>query len=134
MSFGPYLAAIAFGFAKGLTARAGEEHPFSLQQDFLGPVKEELFYRGLPLWVKPNLPFGSTALLFAADHIVSDARQVAREGSPTPTAGQVVARLGDTFAGGLVYEYAFRQYGILGAVAAHCGHNLACALGARVRR
>ncbi len=133
--FGPFLASVAFGFIKGLTSSSEErEEPFSLEQDFMGPVKEELIYRGTPLWLKPNLPFGSTAAIFAADHLVSDHRMAVLEGTPTPSASQIVARLGDTFAGGLMYEMAFRRHGILGAIAAHVGHNWAVGLGAKARR
>ena len=126
MPFGPFIASLALGFIKGLTSSSPS--PFNAQQDFLGPVKEELIYRGAPLWFRPSLPFGSTAAVFAVDHVVSDYRQHAM----TPT--EVVARLGDTFLGGCLYETAFRQFGILGAIGAHCGHNWAVGLGSRVRR
>jgi len=135
MPFGPFLASLAFGFVKGLTSAHDEEEPvFSLEQDFLGPVKEEFIYRGVPLWAKPNLPLGSTAVIFAADHLLSDHREAMKHNRPTPTASQVAARLGDTFAGGVAYELAFREYGILGAIACHSFHNLACGLGAKMRK
>ncbi len=138
MSFGPYaplFGAIALGFAKGLTAARGEERPFNLEQDFMGPVKEELIYRGAPLWIKPNLPFGSTAVIFAADHLRSDYLQATKHNLPTPTAPQVAARFGDVLLGGLTYEAAMRgPFGILGAFASHIAHNWAVGLGAKVRR
>ncbi len=132
MSFGPYLAAVAFGFIKGLTADRAA--PFSTEMDFIGPVKEEVIYRGVPLWLKPNLPFGSTAAVFAADHIVSDIRKHNLAGTQMRPM-EIVARLGDVLLGGCLYEAAARgPGGILGAIAAHSAHNYFCGLGSRVRR
>ncbi len=127
------LGALALGFVKGLTGNR-EEEPFDLEQNFVGPVKEEFIYRGAPLWLKPNLPFGSTAVIFAADHIRGDYVESMKHNLPPPTAPQVAARFGDVLLGGLLYESSFRQFGILGAIASHVGHNLAVSWGARVRR
>ncbi len=133
MPFGPFIASLALGFAKGLTAKRNEE-PFSLEQNFVGPVKEEFVYRGAPLWLKPNLPFGSTAVIFAADHIRGDYLENVRHNLPPPSASEIAARFGDVLLGGLLYESSFRQFGILGAIASHVGHNLAVGWGAKVRR
>lgn len=136
-SFGPYtplLGAIALGFAKGLTARRDEE-PFNLEQNFVGPAKEEFIYRGIPLWLKPNLPFGSTAVIFAADHLRSDYAEAMKHNLPQPTASQVAARFGDVLLGGLTYEAAMRgPFGILGAISAHVLHNAGVHWGSKVRR
>lgn len=129
--YAPLLISAAFGLLKGLiSAEVEDEAHFSLEQDLYGPVKEELIFRGAPLWVEPNLPVGTTALAFAVEHVFSDYRRSQR----TPTATEVVARLGDTFLGGLCYETAFRQNGIFAAIAAHAVHNLAVGAGARLKR
>ncbi len=121
----PVLASAALGFIKGLS-QAGRES-FNPKQDIFGPIKEEFVYRGLPLWAMPNLPYGSTAVTFAADHVLSDLKN----GTLSPHAA--AARFGDVLLGGTLYESAFRQFGLLGAVAAHVAHNSFIALGARVR-
>ncbi len=126
----PFAAAAALGLVKGLTSR--ERLPFSAEQDVYGPAKEEFAYRGLPLWAKPNLPFGSTAAVFAADHLADDLRRHSREGT-TMTPGEVVSRLGDVFLGGLAYETAFKRGGILGAIGAHMAHNVFVSLGSKAR-
>jgi len=120
------LASVAFGFAKGFMSK-GEPRPFNAQMDFMGPIKEELIYRGAPLWAAPGLPFGATAVTFAVDHIIHDYRQ-----QPMPLR-EVVARFGDVLLGGLLYERSMRTSGIAGAIASHVGHNLACAFGSRAR-
>lgn len=126
MSFGPFLASVAFGFLKGFTSNEQSEG-FRAEQDFIGPVKEEFLYRGMPLWMFPNLPVGTTAVTFAVDHVISDARKHAM----TPL--QMVARLGDVFLGGYLYESAFRGSGIAGAIASHIGHNASISVGQRLR-
>ena len=134
MSFGPYLAAAAFGLIKGLTSGpADDEHEFTLEHNFIGPVKEEVIYRGVPLWVKPNLPTGSTAAVFAIDHILHDMRMHSLAGTHMKPM-ELVARLGDVFLGGMLYEAAFRGSGILGAIGAHTIHNAGVTLGSKVRR
>lgn len=133
MPFGPYtpmLASLALGFFKGLTDE--KESQFHPEMDFIGPVKEELVYRGLPLWAKPNLPFGTTAAIFAVDHIFSDYGRSVQEGVPMSRL-EIVARFGDVLLGGMLYEQSFRSFGILGAIASHVGHNVACGLGSKVR-
>ncbi len=133
MPFGPFLASVALGFVKGLTAQRNEE-PFHLEQDFMGPIKEELIYRGAPLWLKPNLPFGSTAVIFAADHLRSDYLEAVKHNTAPPTSMQTAARFGDVLLGGALYEASFRQFGILGAIGSHVAHNLAVRWGSKVRR
>jgi len=123
---GPVLASAAFGFLKGFLVRGGPRD-FDARMDFFGPVKEELVYRGAPLWALPGLPFGTTAVAFAADHVMSDNRN-----SPMTTR-EMVARFGDVLLGGCLYESAFRESGIFGAVASHMAHNMACGWGSRAR-
>lgn len=127
---GPALAAIAFGLAKGFaTPRSQPSSGFRLHQDFLGPLREEVQYRGAPFAAfGSSLPYGATAASFAADHVVSDLRH-----TPMTTA-QVIGRLGDVLLGGLAYESAYRQSGLVGAVLSHMGHNLAVGVGERLRR
>jgi len=131
-AFTPMLASLALGFVKGLTAdRASHFNP---EMDFIGPVREELIYRGLPLWAKPNLPFGSTAAVFAIDHIAHDMTRAGREGEVMQPL-EIAARFGDVLLGGCMYEAAARgPGGILAAIGCHVGHNVACGLGSRVRR
>lgn len=127
---GAFLASAAFGFVKGWStpgASPGDDR-FRAEQDFYGPVREELIYRAAPLWAFPNLPFGTTAVTFAAEHIISDSRH-----GPMG-ARDVVARFGDVMLGGILYESAMRSSGVLGAIAAHIAHNVAVGFGARARR
>lgn len=126
MSFGPFLASIALGFVKGLTV-PGDPRAFNPEMDFVGPVREEAIYRGA-LYLLPGLPLGSTAATFAVDHCLSDFK---RDPAPPMT---VAARFGDVFLGGLCYEIAMRRMGILGAIGAHCLHNMAVSWGSRARR
>lgn len=122
----PLLAAVAYGFAKGFSQRGRESfHP---EQDLFGPLKEELVYRGIPFWTASKLPYGSTAVAFAADHVASELN------GNTLAANGAVARFGDVLLGGLLYEVAFRQFGIFGAAASHVAHNLAIGVGSKARR
>lgn len=125
--FGPLLGSIAFGLLKGLTSKGDSGGP-SIEMDFMGPVREELIYRGAPLWAAPGLPYGLTAVAFATDHIVADNKQ------HPMTTGQAVARFGDVLLGGMLYESAMRSSGILGAIASHVAHNAAVGAGERFRR
>jgi hypothetical protein len=129
-AFTPLIASLALGFVKGLTE--DKVSRFNPEMDFIGPVKEELIYRGLPLWVKPNLPFGSTAAVFAIDHIAHDMTRAGREGTMMQPL-EIAARFGDVLLGGMLYESSFRSFGILGAIASHVSHNVACGLGSRAR-
>lgn len=125
--FAPFFGSLVLGFVKGLTSKPGEEQPFNVQMDMIGPMKEEFLYRGAPLWAAPGLPYGTTAVSFAIDHILHDARRGPMTGS------QMLSRFGDVLLGGLAYESAFRSSGIIGAIASHSGHNLAVGLGSRLR-
>jgi membrane protease YdiL (CAAX protease family) len=123
---GPVLVSAAFGFLKGFLVR-GEPRGFDARMDFFGPVKEELVYRGAPLWALPGLPFGTTAVAFAVDHVMSDNRN-----SPMTTR-EMVARFGDVLLGGVLYETAARNSGIAMAIASHCAHNFSVSVGSRMR-
>lgn len=117
----PLAASIAFGLLKGaLKARPTPPAPRGAYTT--GPLTEELVYRAFPLGITGGrLPFGSTAVHFAADHLRT-------EKTPAP-----VVRFADVLAGGLLYEYAYRRYGFFGAWACHAAHNLACTLGSKLR-
>lgn len=125
---GQVLASIAFGLVKGFAApRAAQSS--SLQQNFLGPLREEAVYRAAPFAAfGSSIPTGATAAMFAADHLVSDLKQ-----TPTMTGTQMLGRLGDVLLGGYLYEGAYRSAGIVGAVAAHGLHNAAVSFGQRLR-
>ncbi len=124
---GSFLASAAFGLVKGLTAAPGAARGFSAEQDFIGPVQEEFLYRGVPLWAVPGLPFGTTAVTFAVDHVLSDSRK-----GPMTTK-ELVGRFGDVLLGGLLYEKSFRSAGLLGAIASHSAHNLFVGVGSHIR-
>lgn len=125
--WGPFLASVAFGFLKGYVSQNTAVHGFDSRTHFIGPVKEELLYRGVPLWAVPGLPYGATAVTFAVDHCISDYRQAPM------SATSLAARFGDVLFGGLAYELAARRSGILGAIASHMAHNFATSLGVRAR-
>ncbi len=128
----PILGSAVLGLVKGLLDDAVVTPSF--EQDLWGPAKEELLYRG-PLWAFPKLPYGSTAVLFAADHLMDDVKADAKDPEAgTPNAWEVVARFSDVFLGGCLYELAMRRHGILAAIAAHALHNSTYALGSRLRR
>jgi hypothetical protein len=129
--WGPLLASAAFGFLKGLTAQ--RQGQFNAEKDVYAPLREELIYRSGPFWTFGNVPYGSTAAVFAVDHVISDLRIAAQHQRPV-TARELIARLGDVALGGWLYESAFRQSGIIGAFAAHAAHNLAVGFGSRARR
>ena len=125
------LASAVLGFLKGFLEpqSAGPSSGFSFETDIWGPAREELIYRAAPLWAFPKLPYGSTAVVFAVDHVLSDF--TADKGTLTPTVA--LARFGDVLLGGLIYERAFRKHGIGLAVGSHSLHNLAVSLGAKLR-
>lgn len=126
------LASAALGLVKGLTSSTPQE--FSWEQDLIGPAREELVYRAAPLWLFPNIPYGSTAIVFAAAHLEDDLRRELVPGELPSTPMQVLARLGDTFLGGWLYEMGMRSKGgVAAAIGAHSIHNLAVALGSRLR-
>lgn len=122
------LASVAFGLIKGFVGPRAQGSVSGLQQNFLGPLREEAVYRAAPLSAfGGSLPYGSTAAMFAADHVVSDMRR-----GPM-TAGQIAARFGDVLLGGLLYEQAYQSSGIVGAVTAHSLHNVFVGVGERLR-
>jgi len=126
LMLGSFLGSLALGLVKGLTSKNGAQG-FSSEHDIYGPIREELMYRGAPLWAAPGLPFGATAVNFAVDHVLSDARH------GQMSASQVVARFGDVLLGGLAYESAMRSNGIVGAIVNHATHNFSVGLGSRLR-
>lgn len=126
----PLLASFLLGLIKGLVQPEGSDALFSLERDLYGPAKEELVYRGLPIWAVPQLPFGTTAVAFAVDHVLDDMKV----DQGTMTAEQLVGRFGDVFLGGCLYEAAMRKDGLLSAIAAHGLHNSALGLAALLRR
>jgi len=124
----PILLSAAFGLLKGATIAAHEREP-SLVLDVAGPLYEEAIYRAVPLYTFGNrVPRGFTALHFAVDHVFSEHQRLGLNG---PAAA---LRFADVFAGGLLYEMAFRRWGLFGAFAAHAAHNFMCGFGSKVRR
>lgn len=126
------LAAAVLGLLKGvLDPEPGE---FSFERDLWGPTKEELVYRAGPLYLFPKIPYGTTAVVFAADHVLDDIRRQMKSDQPALTATDLIARFGDVLLGGLMYESAYRKNGIATAIAAHAVHNMAVGVGSRLRR
>lgn len=124
----PILLSAAFGLFKGATMAKHEREP-SFVLDMAGPFFEETIYRGLPLYTfGDRVPRGLTALHFAADHVLVEHQRFGLNGAAA------AARFADVFAGGLLYEMAFRRWGIFGAFVAHAAHNFMCGFGAKVRR
>lgn len=126
---GPLVGSVLLGLVKGYMDN-NRPSPFNVETDVIGPVKEELLYRG-PLYFFPRVPYGASALLFAADHLADDAR--ADAGGPPPDAWEVLARFGDVLLGGLAYETAQRKSGILAAISCHMAHNMSVGFGSRLR-
>lgn len=125
------LASIALGLVKGFGVVgpvSAKEAEFSFERDLWGPTKEELVYRAAPLWAFPNIPYGTTAVLFAVDHCLDDMKA-----NPNITASEIASRFGDVLLGGLMYEAAYRRQGVFSAIAAHSLHNAAVGVGARLR-
>lgn len=118
----PFLLAALQGLAKGLFANRSTvidaDGGYSV---FGAPVIEETMYRWAPEQFAEaagkTMPQGLSAAIFAIDHAV----EAADDGDTT---SQVLMRLTDVFLGGLVYEKAFKAYGLLGAIGAHALHNL----------
>ena len=126
----PLVAAAAlFGFVKGVALRGPFRGP-NLEADVIGPLQEELLFRAAPLWAFPELPYGTTALVFAVEHVFNDRHAM---DAPFPSATHLLARLGDVLLGGLLYESAMRKSGFLAAAAAHSLHNMAVGVGAKVK-
>lgn len=122
----PFVASLLLGFVKGWSSPVGVG-PMNLETDVYGPIKEEALYRG-PLMIFPNVPFGTSAVIFAVDHILDDLK------STTPSSsGDLVARFGDVLFGGVAYESAMRKHGIFAAIGCHAAHNIFVSLGAQAR-
>lgn len=118
----PIVLAGAFGFLKGILGGSPSRSRSLSSYVAAGlgaSLIEETVYRALPNALFGGLPMGFTAAKFAADHIAPG--ELPRGQSP-------VSRFVDVFAGGLLYESAFERGGLLGAVAAHCLHNVAVGL------
>lgn len=129
---GPWLGSFILGFTKGWAIGpqyTQDEPAFNVTKNVYAPIKEEFVYRAAPLTLFPRIPYGATAVTFAADHALDMLRA-----PQTVTAGQLAARFGEVLLGGLMYESAYRSSGIVGAVIAHSLHNWSCSLGARARR
>lgn len=130
------LAAAAFGFAKGLVA--GKANPCAelgggphwTAHSLMGPLYEEAMYRALPLYLGgANLPTGYTAIPFALEHVIQESKRGLHQSTAS-----AFGRFADVFLGGVLYEKAFRKWGILGAFAAHAAHNLMTTAGLRASR
>jgi membrane protease YdiL (CAAX protease family) len=125
----PVLLSAAFGFLKGAMSEGELAYPVSKSYAFFGaPAIEEAAYRALPFETARAaglaLPGGSTAVAFALDHVLNE-----RNGTP----GETALRFADVFAGGLLYEIAYKQFGFLGAVLSHVAHNVMISVGKSAR-
>lgn len=122
----PILIAGIFGLAKGLLGKTVGtlSQPERADVQFRAPVIEETLFRKLPYTVFGKLlPSGYTAAGFALAHLADE-----RLSGP-----QALARFADVFAGGLIYERAYRNHGWLGSIAAHVAHNFAVGVGEGAR-
>lgn len=128
------LAAAAYGFAKGFAmARVSPRvsaggGPNWVSHYLLGPLREEAFYRAAPLSFGDLGLEGWTAVPFALEHVVQESAR------GTHDAATGFGRFADVMLGGVLYEKAYRQYGLLGAVVAHSLHNIFTGVGARAAR
>jgi membrane protease YdiL (CAAX protease family) len=131
---GEILASAAFGFLKGFLMRVPERSSTGvshLHAVITGPLSEELLYRAmLPAINGRPVHRALSAGIFATDHVLSEFRRF----GPAMTPGRAVTRFADVFAGGMLYENAYRRSGILGAFLAHAAHNLAVGYGGKVSR
>lgn len=113
----PIAMAGGWGLIKGLVAgrsTARTHNHFSAYVS--GPFMEEAMFR------LPQLAAPISSAAFAAVHLTPD---MVRE-DPLFSA----FRFAEVFAGGMLYDQAFKRYGFLGAVGAHILHNVSCTLGA----
>jgi membrane protease YdiL (CAAX protease family) len=112
----PIAAAGGWGLIKGLVAgKSSLQNRKHFASYVTGPITEEAMFR------LPQLHPALSSAAFAAVHL-----------SPAMVKGNPVFslyRFAEVFAGGWLYDKAFKQYGFLGAVGAHVGHNLMCTLG-----
>lgn len=115
----PIAAAGGWGLIKGLVAGKNSlRDRIGLGDFFAGPVIEEMMFRA------PQIHPALSSAAFAAVHL-------------TPAMvmhdpGFSAFRFAEVFAGGLMYDRAYKRYGFLGAVGAHFLHNAACTIGALV--
>lgn len=126
----PLVLSVAFGFLKGCLSDGGAP-PYVRSKAYthLGaPLLEEAAYRAVPFETARAaglaMPGGTTAFAFALDHVLSEPKQ----GS-----GDTALRFADVFAGGMLYEMAYRRFGFFGAVLSHILHNVSIDLGLRSR-
>lgn len=123
----PVVASALFGFVKGFMSK-GKPPDGSVATHFAGPIYEEMAYRALPIAIfGDKLPNGWTALAFAIDHLSGEVQK------HHYTTEATVARFADVFLGGVLYERAYRRWGLFGAVASHVLHNIAVNAGSKAR-
>lgn len=123
----PFVLSALSGLLKGVMFEAPPDWRARGFGDVLeSATKEELLYRGALGFLGSKLPAGAGAVIFAADHVLNNGEQ--------HSFGSGAVRFADVFLGGLLYERAFKSYGLLGAVAAHTAHNLAVAAGIGLKR
>lgn len=113
----PVALAGIFGFLKGMAAGgpAVRRHNH-LGAYLMGPILEETAFRA------PQMHPALSSAAFAAVHLSPGMLRKDPEFS--------AYRFAEVFAGGLIYDAAFKRYGLMGAVGTHCLHNIACTLGA----
>lgn len=110
----PAALAGMWGFAKGLVAgRPMDQIPFG---SFIsGPVVEEMMFRA------PQLHPALSSAAFAAAHLTTDMIKA--------DPGFSAYRFAEVFAGGLMYDQAFKKWGLFGAIGTHALHNVMTVLG-----
>lgn len=115
----PIAAAGGWGLIKGLVAgrRSLRDH-VSLGEFVTGPVIEEMMFRA------PQIHPALSSAAFAAVHLTP--------GMVRDDPSFSLFRFAEVFAGGLLYDRAYKSYGLTGAVGAHFLHNVACTLGALI--
>lgn len=119
----PIVLAAFHGYMKGYAVGGDVSGGVPAAQSMIvGPISEEMRYRAPLSYVSPGLGDFASAALFAFAHF--DANEVPQRRT---------FRMFDAFAGGLIYASAFREYGIVGAIAAHAIHNVMTTAGANQR-
>lgn len=112
----PIALAGLLGLAKGFVAGQGSVRRHNHLGSFLvAPLLEEATFR------VPQVHPALSSAAFAAAHMTPGLMK----GDP----GFSAYRFAEVFAGGLIYDLAFKRFGLLGAVGAHALHNVACSLG-----
>jgi len=121
----PLFLSALFGAAKGAAAPGHQlSGSDAFQAYVMAPLSEEAVYRAAPAFM--GFPRGLSALTFAVDHLVSDSRR-----QPFVSGYHAATRFADVFAGGLLYEAAYRRWGFLGAALTHAMHNIMVGVGSR---